>query len=87
MVAESPYVPSREELIALNQAQAVQIAQAYVSGCGTRAEARLIRCFDARSVLMLAASAHGQNPALRRDCPDLFMSLDKGVSRGDSLAK
>jgi len=39
------------------------------------------------SGLMVAAGARGQNPALRRDRPDLFMSLDKGLSHRDSLAE
>jgi|GEM_PF-2579142 len=36
---------------------------------------------------IVAAGAHSQNPALHRDWPDLLMSLDKGVSHRDSLAK
>src|SRR5260370_18399607 len=40
-----------------------------------------------RLILMVAAGADVQHPALRRHRPDHAMSLDKGVSHRDSLAK
>src|SRR5450631_2447771 len=40
-----------------------------------------------RLILMVAAGADVQHPALRRHRPDHAMSLDKGVSHSDSLAK
>ena len=41
----------------------------------------------ARSILPIAAGADVQRPTLRRYRPDRAMSLDKGVSHRDSLAK
>ncbi len=41
----------------------------------------------ARSLLMIAAGANIQRPALRRHRPHRSMSLNKGVSHRDSLAK
>ena len=41
----------------------------------------------ARSILAIAAGANVQRPTLRRYRPDFSMSLDKGVSHRDSLAK
>src|SRR5260370_30776902 len=40
-----------------------------------------------RLILMVAAGADVQHPALRRHRPDHAMSLDKSVSHRDSLAK
>ena len=71
--------PRRENRLDVNQQRRVADPAARLKGTSV---SRLTR-----AILMKAAGADVQRATLRRHRPDFAMSLDKGVSHSDSLAK